>query len=124
MKKLFLVLLFFSLSITAQKAEQYVVEYDYIMLFEKGKKPKEYEATTRVFFNYNNIGSRIKIYYFDKIYDFIKVGNLTEGQTKKGEKFKGMMVIDQNKTQAYIQLFEKDGTLRLIFTKLRVEFYN
>ena len=117
-----MLLLLLSLVAEAQE-KQFLIDYSYVMLIEGKKEPIEYKQFTRVFFNHNDISSKIRMYYNDSVFDFVLVGRVTKDQTVKGEKYSGMLMIDGEDRSVYVQLFEEDNTLRLIFKDITLEFY-
>jgi hypothetical protein len=124
MKKLFLILsLMLSISVNAQKATQYFFDYAFVLVVSQGKEPEERKTTTRVFFNYTGDSKKLRIYFNDRVFDFIKTGEVIESKTKNGEEYKGMTMLDTNKHDCFIQVF-KDGTLRVVYSDTKLEFYN
>jgi hypothetical protein len=124
MKKTFLTMLLLLLSLVAEAQEkQFLIDYSYVMLIKGKEEPVEYKQFTRVFFNHNDMSSKIRMYYNDSVFDFVLVGKVTKDQTVKGEKYSGMLMIDGEDRSVYVQLFEEDNTLRLIFKDITLEFY-
>jgi hypothetical protein len=68
----------------------------------------------------------IKFYYANgEITEYYQVSDLTEGKTKSGEEYQLIEIVDKEEgVKIILQLFDKIGVLRLIFSAGNtIEFY-
>ena len=123
MKKLILiVVLLFSLTISAQeKKEQTVKTYTKALVNEAW-----YDTNLRVFYHYKGQSDRVKMYFNNKVSTYKQQGATLRGATESGEEFQLLTLVDlETNSVVYLQYFENhyDYGIRLVFGEgLSVQF--
>jgi hypothetical protein len=124
MKKLLFIGLLF-LSFTANAQEIFVRNYNYCIYTENGVKQAEKEVSLVVVFNAD--GEKKIVFKFDDGSGFTmyQVSKIENGKTESGYEYQGLNVINKKSGEEfYLQLFDKDDALRLIFGEDNtIEFY-
>lgn len=123
MKKLILiVVLLFSLTISAQeKKEQTVKTYTKVLVNEAW-----YDTSLRVFYHYSGESDKVKMYFNDKVSTYKQQGATLRGATESGEEFQLLTLVDlETNSVVYLQYFENhyDFGIRLVFGEgLSIQF--
>lgn len=123
MKKLILfVVLLFSLTISAQeKKEQTVKTYTKALV-----EGYWYDSDLTIIYHYKGESDKIRMYYKDKMSDYVQQGVTTRGATESGEKFQLLTLVDlETNSVVYLQYFENhyDYGIRLVFGEgLSIQF--
>ena len=123
MKKLILiVVLLFSLTISAQeKKEQIVKTYTKALVNEAW-----YETNLRVFYHYNGESDKVRMYFNNKVSTYKQQGATLRGATESGEEFQLLTLVDlETNSVVYLQYFENhyDYGIRLVFGEgLSIQF--
>lgn len=123
-KLLLLVMLVLGIS-TSYSQETFVRKYKYMIVTKNNVSGINKKADVTVVFNPNQQRG-IKFHYISgKTTEYYQVSDLTEGKTESGEEYQSIKVIDNEEGyQITIQLFDKIGALRLIFSEGNtIEFY-
>lgn len=115
MKKLILLaVLLFSLTISAQeKKEQTVKTYTKALI-----EGYWYDSDLTIIYHYKGESDKIRMYYKDKMSDYVQQGVTTRGATESGEKFQLLTLVDlETNSVVYLQYFENhyDYGIRLVF---------
>ena len=116
MKKLILiVVLLFSLTISAQeKKEQTVKTYTKALVYGVWYESKP----LRVFYHYNGQSDKVKMYFNNKVSTYKQQGATLRGATESGEEFQLLTLVDlETNSVVYLQYFENhyDYGIRLVF---------
>ncbi len=123
MKKLILiVVLLFSLTISAQeKKEQTVKTYTKALVNEAW-----YDTSLRVLYHYSGESDKVKIYFNNKVSTYKQQGQTLRGATESGEEFQLLTLVDlDTNSVVYLQFFENhyDYGIRLVFSEgLSIQF--
>ena len=123
MKKLILfVVLLFSLTISAQeKKEQTVKTYTKALVNEAW-----YDTSLTIVYHYNGESNKIRVYYKNKMSDYVQQGQTLRGATESGEEFQLLTLVDlDTNSVVYLQYFENhyDYGIRLVFGEgLSIQF--
>jgi hypothetical protein len=113
------------LSITTFSQETFVRNYKYMIVTENDVSGINKKAELTVVFNPNK-QKGIKFYYANgKIAEYYQVSDLTEGKTEAGQEYQLIEIVDKEEgLKIILQLFDKIGVLRLIFSAGNtIEFY-
>ena len=116
MKKLILiVVLLFSLTISAQEKKEQIVK-TYTKALVEGVW---YESKPlRVFYHYRGESDKVKMYFGDKVSTYRQQGATLKGATESGEEFQLLTLVDlETNSVIYLQYFENhyDYGIRLVF---------
>jgi hypothetical protein len=124
MKKLFLALLFLTLSV-ASFSQTFVKKYTAVISEEAGVIGNWKETSLTVVFNEKETGDIVFYYDNGSIRRFHQVGGVTEDKTVTGEAYQIIICIDnEDGNKVGIQLFDDDTTLRILVSKGNyVEFH-
>lgn len=123
MKKLILiVVVLFSLTISAQeKKEQVVKTYTKALVNEAW-----YNTSLRVFYHYGGESDKVKMYFNNKVSTYKQQGATLRGATESGEEFQLLTLVDlETDSVVYLQYFENhyDYGIRLVFGEgLSIQF--
>ena len=124
MKKLLFIALFL-VSFTSFAQDTFVRNYTSFINTKNGVQEEEKEISVVVIFNAD--GERKIVFKFatGKVFTLYQISELENGKTDGDFEYQGIQVINQkNAEEFYLQLFDKDNTLRLIFDKENnIEFY-
>lgn len=125
MKKIILWIILLLAVAISYSQETFVRKYKYMIVTTDGVSSLNREADLTVVFNPNQ-EKEIKFYYGNgETTEYYQVSELVEGKTTSGEEYQMIKVI--NKKDGYqmrLQLFDKIGALRLIFSaNSTIEFY-
>jgi len=123
MKKLILfVVLLFSLTISAQEKKEQVVK-TYTKALVEGYW---YDSDLTVVYHYKGESNKIRMYYKNKMSDYVQQGITTRGETESGEKYQLLTLVDlETDAVIYLQYFENhyDYGIRLVFGEgLSIQF--
>jgi hypothetical protein len=125
MKKLLLLsMLFFGTLSFSQ--DSFVKRYTKCIITRDDVVEEPFETNLAVVFNENK-NKVIKFYYpNNEVKTFYQISTLEEGKTKGGYSYQFVEVIDaEDGVKIGLQLFDNDGTLRLIIADgYSLEFYN
>ena len=115
MKKLILiVVLLFSLTISAQEKKEQIVKTYTKALVNKAW----YNTSLRVFYHYQGESDKVKMYFGDKVSTYKQQGATLRGATESGEEFQLLTLVDlETNSVIYLQYFENhyDYGIRLVF---------
>lgn len=122
MKKLILiVVLLFSLTISAQEKQQTVKTYTKALIGGYW-----YDSDLTIIYHYKGESDKIRMYYKDKMSDYVQQGITTRGETESGEKYQLLTLVDlETNAVIYLQYFENhyDYGIRLVFGEgLSIQF--
>lgn len=124
MKKLILiVVVLFSLTISAQEKKEQIVK-TYTKALVEGVW---YESKPlRVFYHYGGESDKVKMYFEDKVSTYKQQGATLRGATKSGEEFQLLTLVNlETNSVVYLQYFENhyDYGIRLVFGEgLSIQF--
>jgi hypothetical protein len=124
MKKLFFIVLFF-VSLTNNAQDLFIRNYNSFINTKNGIKEEEKEVSVVVVFNADGEKKVVFKFATGNVFTLYQIGKLENGKTDGGYEYQGIEVINQkNGEEFYLQLFDKDNVLRLIFDEdNNIEFY-
>lgn len=122
-KLLFIALLLVSFTSFAQ--DTFVRNYTSYINTKNGVKEEEKEISVVVVFNADGEKKILFKFATGNVFTLYQIGKLENGKTNGGYEYQGIQVINQkNAEEFYLQLFDKDNVLRLIFDEdNNMEFY-
>lgn len=124
MKKLFFIALFL-VSFTSFAQDTFVRNYTSYINTKNGVQEEEQKTSVVVVFNADGEKKILLKFSTGKVFTLYQIGKLQNGKTDGGYEYQGIEVINENNAEEfYLQLFDKDGILRLIFDdENNIEFY-
>ena len=125
MKKIILWIILLLAVAISYSQETFVRKYKYMIVTENDVSGVNKKADLTVVFNPNQ-QKGIKFHYGSgKTTEYYQVSDLTEGKTESGEEYQLIEIVDKKEGhQITLQLFDKIGALRLIFSAGNtIEFY-
>ena len=125
MKKLLLWMMLLSVVSTSYSQETFVRKYKYMIITKNNISELSKDVNLIVVFNNNN-EKEIKFHFESgEITEYYQVSDLTEGKTESGEEYQLIEIVSKEKgNQIMLQLFDRVGALRLVFSKGNtIEFY-
>lgn len=124
MKKLFLSVLFFMLSV-ASFSQTFVKKYNSLIAEKAGVMGEWQNTSMTVVFNESVTGDIVFYYNDGTVKRFHQIGNVEENKTNSGQGYQIITCVDnQDGKQIAIQLFDDDTTLRILIAKgYFVEFH-
>ncbi len=124
MKKLLFIALFL-VSFTSFAQDTFVRNYTSYINTKNGVQEEEQKTSVVVVFNADGEKKILLKFSTGKVFTLYQIGKLQNGKTDGGYEYQGIEVINENNAEEfYLQLFDKDGILRLIFDdENNIEFY-
>jgi hypothetical protein len=124
MKKLLLVALLFTLSITAFAQDTFVKKYTSYISESKGVLQPWVNLEVTVVFNANNTNDVVFYYPSGKKRTLHQISDITEGKTENNTGYQAINCIDEDGIEVMLQLFDGSKCLRILISKgYYIEFH-